>query len=123
MLCTHEPVVDCRSLHDPFAELRKLERGHAVPAVVRESVDLTAVLVREEPVEEAGVVLHLRPDDGTPDIEHGAVEHFAEAFRLAVDVERIVWIALDVLSSGARVYAAGGDLDDASPCSTGRSAE
>src|SRR5206468_305090 len=97
---TQEPVVECRSLHDPFAELRKLESGYAVPAVVCESLDLTSVLVREEPVEEAGVVLQLGPDDGAPDIEHGAVEHLAEALRLAVDVERIVWIALHVLSSG-----------------------
>src|SRR6266436_2047359 len=47
-----QPIVDSYFLDDALAELRELERGYTVPAMMGEPLQLISILVGEEPLEQ-----------------------------------------------------------------------
>src|SRR5438034_731487 len=98
---------------DALAEPREVQRRDAVPAMVDESLDRRVARLAAKPFDQEFEVLRLGTDDRAAQVVDGLLERLAEALRLPVDVERIVRIALDILAPAPRVYAVGGDLQDA----------
>ena len=110
-------VLGARRFHgagdDRRAELREVQGGDAVPAVVDVAADRRFRRLAAEPPEVRLRGPRLRADDRGPQVVDVGRLHLAEALRLAVDVERVVGVGLDVVATDARVDAVGRDLNHA----------
>src|SRR5438046_3197302 len=90
---------------NPGAQLRKVKGSHAVPAVIRESINRGVTGLTQEPLQQRLRRLRFRSDYRATQMMNVRGIYLSDALRLSIDIQRVMHVAFEISALGAGVNA------------------